>query len=66
MAVYAECYLLKAILSILTESNMMTFMKEGLAIRQSYSIYKTCYKVQSGMLTLVSCHTLRGRRSKRT
>lgn len=41
---YAESYLLKAILSILTESGMVTFMKEGLAIRHSYNIYKTCYK----------------------
>jgi tetratricopeptide (TPR) repeat protein len=41
---YAESYLLKALLSLLTEGNMVTFMKEGLAIRQSYQIFKTCYK----------------------
>ncbi|KAJ3303053.1 Tetratricopeptide repeat protein 39B [Kappamyces sp. JEL0829] len=41
---HAECFLLKAVLSVLTDSNMVTFMKEGLAIRQSYATYKTCYK----------------------
>jgi tetratricopeptide (TPR) repeat protein len=41
---FAESYLLKALLSIVTDSNMVTFMKEGLAIRHSYNIYKTCYK----------------------
>jgi tetratricopeptide (TPR) repeat protein len=41
---FAESYLIKALLSLITEANMVTFMKEGLAIRQSYTIYKTCYK----------------------
>jgi tetratricopeptide (TPR) repeat protein len=42
--IYAESYLLKALLSLLTEGNMVTFVKEGLAIRQSYQIFKSCYK----------------------
>lgn len=41
---HAESYLLKALLSILTDSNFTTFLKEGLAIRQSYATYKSCYK----------------------
>jgi tetratricopeptide (TPR) repeat protein len=42
--VYAEAYFLKALLSLITESNMVTFVKEGLAIRQAYSMYKVFYK----------------------
>ena len=41
---FAECFLLKAMLSILTEADFVTFLKEGLAIRQAYNIYKSCYK----------------------
>jgi hypothetical protein len=41
---HAECFLLKALLSLLTDSNYVTFMKEGMAIRQSFSTYKTLYK----------------------
>jgi hypothetical protein len=42
--IYAEAYLLKAILFILTDPNMMGLVREGLAIRQSFSTYKSCYK----------------------
>lgn len=41
---FAEAHLLKALLSLITDSNMVAFLKEGLAIRQSYNIFKTCYK----------------------
>lgn len=41
---HAESYLLKAILSILTDSNFTTFIKEAIAIKQSYATYKACYK----------------------
>ncbi|KAJ3276315.1 hypothetical protein HK104_003670 [Borealophlyctis nickersoniae] len=42
--VFAEAYLLKAILSLLTDTNMVAFVREGLNIRSSYNIYKGCYK----------------------
>ncbi|KAJ3319182.1 hypothetical protein HDV06_006622 [Boothiomyces sp. JEL0866] len=41
---YAESYLLKALLSIVTDSNLVTFLKEGLAIKQAFGIFKSCYK----------------------
>lgn len=42
--VYAEAYLIKALLFLLTDPNMVGFVREGLAIRQAYSTYKQCYK----------------------
>ncbi|KAJ2994282.1 hypothetical protein HDV02_001717 [Globomyces sp. JEL0801] len=42
--IFAESYLLKAVLSLITEANMVTFMKDAMAIRHSYSVYKICYK----------------------
>ncbi|KAJ3272350.1 hypothetical protein HDV01_005784 [Terramyces sp. JEL0728] len=41
---YAESYLLKAVLSIVTDSNLVTFLKEGLAIKQAFGVFKSCYK----------------------
>lgn len=41
---YAEAYLIKAILFLITDPNMVGFVREGLAIRQSYATYKACYK----------------------
>jgi tetratricopeptide (TPR) repeat protein len=48
---HAESYLLKALLSILTDSNFTTFLKEGMAIRQSYATYKACYKFLAKLYT---------------
>ena len=42
--VYAEAYLLKALLSLLTDNNIVAFVKEGIKIRSAYSIFKSCYK----------------------
>ncbi|KAJ8326475.1 hypothetical protein QVD99_006798 [Batrachochytrium dendrobatidis] len=39
--VFAEAYLLQAVLSLLTDTNMVTFVREGLNIRQAYSIFKS-------------------------
>ncbi|RKO86983.1 outer membrane protein Iml2/Tetratricopeptide repeat protein 39, partial [Blyttiomyces helicus] len=41
---YAEAYLLKAVLSLVTDTNMVAFVREGLNIRSAYAIYKGCYK----------------------
>lgn len=41
---FAEGYLIKAILFLITDPNMVGFVREGLAIRQAYSIHKSCYK----------------------
>ncbi|KAJ3151624.1 hypothetical protein HDU86_006043 [Geranomyces michiganensis] len=40
----AEACLLKAILSLVTDTNMVAFVREGLAIRTAYNTYKSCYR----------------------
>ncbi|KAI8914486.1 hypothetical protein EDD86DRAFT_268666 [Gorgonomyces haynaldii] len=42
--IHAECGLLKALLYILTDPNMMGFVREGLTIRNAYSSYKVFYR----------------------
>ncbi|KAJ3035393.1 hypothetical protein HK097_004222, partial [Rhizophlyctis rosea] len=42
--VYAEAYLMKAMISLLTDTNMVAFVREGMNIRSAYNIYKNCYK----------------------
>lgn len=42
--VYAEAYLLKALIFLVTDPNMVGFVREGLAIRQSYGMFKQAYK----------------------
>lgn len=42
--VYAESYLLKAILSIVHDESYISFLREGLNIRNSYNIYRTLQK----------------------
>ncbi|KAI9485681.1 MAG: hypothetical protein EXX96DRAFT_471986 [Benjaminiella poitrasii] len=42
--VYAEAYLLKALLSIIHDESVMSFLRESLNIRSSYSIYMTLQK----------------------
>ncbi|KAI8919833.1 hypothetical protein DFJ77DRAFT_450115 [Powellomyces hirtus] len=41
---YAEGHLLKSMLSLVTDTNIMAFVREGINIRSSYNIYKTCYR----------------------
>jgi tetratricopeptide (TPR) repeat protein len=42
--VYAESYLLKAVLSIVHDESYISFLREGLNIRNSYNIYRTLQK----------------------
>ncbi|KAJ3035838.1 hypothetical protein HDV00_003373 [Rhizophlyctis rosea] len=42
--VFAEAFLMKAMLSLLTDTNMIAFVREGMNIRNAYNVYKTCYK----------------------
>jgi tetratricopeptide (TPR) repeat protein len=42
--VFAEAYLLKALISIINNESIMTAMKEVINIRASHSIYKQCLK----------------------
>lgn len=42
--VYAESFLIKAQLSLVTDKNMVAFIREGLKIRASYSIFKNMYR----------------------
>jgi hypothetical protein len=41
----AETYLLKSILCIASESNIITIIKDGISIRKSYKLFKAYYKV---------------------
>ncbi|KAJ3146777.1 hypothetical protein HDU89_006032 [Geranomyces variabilis] len=40
----AEACLLKSILSLVTDTNMVAFVREGMAIRNAYNTYKSCYR----------------------
>ncbi|KAL2915010.1 hypothetical protein HK105_205554 [Polyrhizophydium stewartii] len=42
--IFAEAHLLRAILSLLTDTNMVAFVREGLNIRQAYSIFKSSFR----------------------
>lgn len=37
---YAECLLLRALLSFVQDENLLSFVKGGLKIRECYKIYK--------------------------
>ncbi|KXS12829.1 hypothetical protein M427DRAFT_157049 [Gonapodya prolifera JEL478] len=41
--VHAEAYLLKAILSLVTDSNLVAFVREGISIRNSYGVYRSAW-----------------------
>ncbi|KAI8370483.1 uncharacterized protein BYT42DRAFT_502740 [Radiomyces spectabilis] len=49
--VYAEAYLLKALLSIIHDESFVAFIREGFTIRTSYSIYRTLEKYVSFVKT---------------
>ncbi|KAI7866963.1 hypothetical protein BDF14DRAFT_1882078 [Spinellus fusiger] len=42
--IYAEAYLLKALLSVLHDESLVSFLREGLHIRNSYNTYKILEK----------------------
>ncbi|XP_077598613.1 tetratricopeptide repeat protein 39B [Stigmatopora nigra] len=42
---YAECLLQKATLTFVQDENMISFIKGGIKIRNSYQIYKDCHNV---------------------
>ena len=42
--IYAESYLLKAILTIINDESLLSFVREGINVRSSYITYKQCYK----------------------
>ncbi|XP_062589714.1 tetratricopeptide repeat protein 39B-like [Saccostrea cucullata] len=42
---YAECLLLRALLSFVQDENLLSFVKGGLKIRECYKIYKECNKM---------------------
>jgi hypothetical protein len=43
--VYAECLLLRSILTFLQDENLVSFIKGGLKIRSCYQSYKECLKI---------------------
>ena len=42
--IYAESYLLRAILTIINDESLLSFVREGMSVRSSYLTYKQCYK----------------------
>ncbi|XP_059145816.1 tetratricopeptide repeat protein 39B-like isoform X2 [Physella acuta] len=42
---YAECLLVRACLTFIQDENLISFIKGGLKIRESYKIYKECHKI---------------------
>ncbi|KAK3090745.1 hypothetical protein FSP39_014266 [Pinctada imbricata] len=42
---YAECLLLRALLTFIQDENLISFVKGGLKIRECYKIYKECNKM---------------------
>jgi hypothetical protein len=42
--VWAEAYLIKALLSLLTDSNIFAFVREGLKMRSAYNVFKSGYQ----------------------
>ncbi|KAJ3336245.1 hypothetical protein HDU93_003386 [Gonapodya sp. JEL0774] len=41
--VHAEAYLMKAILSLVTDTNLVAFVREGISIRSSYGVYRSAW-----------------------
>jgi len=56
--VYAEAYLLKAVLSALTDTNFVAFIREGLNIRASYSSYKSMFAFIDNLIKEVGVEQL--------
>ncbi|XP_046361608.1 tetratricopeptide repeat protein 39B-like isoform X1 [Haliotis rufescens] len=42
---YAECLLIRALLTFIQDENLISFVKGGLKIRECYKIYKECNKM---------------------
>lgn len=42
--IFAECYLLKGVLTVFNDESFISFMRESINIRNSYLILKQCYK----------------------
>jgi len=42
---FAECLLLKAMLTIVEDENLVSFVKAGLKVRQAYISYKECWTI---------------------
>ena len=42
--VYAECLLLRSILTFIQDENLVSFIKGGLKIRACYQSYKECLR----------------------
>lgn len=42
---YAECLLLRALLTFVQDENLISFVKGGLKIRECYKVYKECNKI---------------------
>ncbi|TPX37753.1 hypothetical protein SmJEL517_g00442 [Synchytrium microbalum] len=47
---FAEAYLLKALLSILSDSSMVALVREGLHIKNAYGIFQACYRFVENVL----------------
>ena len=43
--VYAECLLLRSILTFIQDENLVSFIKGGLKIRSCYQSYKECLRI---------------------
>jgi len=43
--VYAECLLLKAMLTVCEDETLVSFVKAGLKVRQCYISFKTCWEI---------------------
>ncbi|XP_064605112.1 tetratricopeptide repeat protein 39B-like [Liolophura sinensis] len=42
---YAECLLIRALLTFVQDENLISFVKGGLKIRECYKCYKDCHKI---------------------
>ncbi|KAL4235823.1 Tetratricopeptide repeat protein 39B [Mactra antiquata] len=42
---YAECLLIRALLTFIQDENLISFVKGGLKIRECYRVYKDCAKI---------------------
>ncbi|KAL3868152.1 hypothetical protein ACJMK2_040986 [Sinanodonta woodiana] len=43
--IYAECLLMRALLTFVQDENLISFVKGGLKIRECYKVYKECGKI---------------------
>ena len=42
--IFAECFLMKAVLTIVNDDSFLSFLREGINIRNSFLVLKQCYK----------------------